>query len=137
MRTRTIVLAAACAFGFALPAAAQVDAPAAAAQRADPPRRSRDLITADEIAAHPARDAYDLVQRMHPEWLRGHASATNVYGRTDPVMVFVDGVQAGTVAELRGLKAEAVGEMRFVASEEAVARWGTGHSAGVIMVTSR
>jgi hypothetical protein len=138
MRIRTIVVAAACAFGLAAPAAAQGDASAPALQRtSDRQRHARDLITAEDIAAHPARDAYDLVQRLHADWLRGHASATNLAGRVDPVMVVLDGAQIGPVTELRRLKAEAVGEMRFVGSEEAVSRWGMGHSAGVILVTSR
>lgn len=112
-------------------------APAAAPAPARARRRDTNLITAEEVATQSARDAYDVVSRLRPRWLRGYAAANNHSGGTDQVVIFLDGTRMGAVQELRRITATTVGEMRYIPSEEAVARWGMGYSAGVIMVTTR
>ena len=141
MKLHATLMAACIAAAAAVPARAQTapppapadstarTAPAAPAPRV---RRTPDLITAAEIDGTTASDALDLVQRLRPQWLRARAASPG-----DEVVVYVNGGRLGSVSELRSMKAESIREMRFIRSEEAVARFGTGHSAGVILVTMR
>ena len=55
---------------------------------------------------------------------------------TRPV-VFVDGMELGTVFELRSIPARDVHEIRFLTSSEATYRYGDGYMAGVIQVTTK
>ena len=144
MKLHATFLAACIAAAAAVPARAQatpppapadsarVAAPAAPAAPAPRARRNPNLVTAAEIDGTTATDALNLVQRLRPQWLRGRAASPG-----DVVIVYVNGGRLGTARELRTMKAESIGEMRFIPSEEAVARYGTGHSAGVIMVSVR
>lgn len=144
MKLRATLLAACTAAAAAVPARAQTAPPpaptdtahaAAPATPAAPAVRVRhnpDLITAAEIDGTTASDALNLVQRLRPQWLRARAASPG-----DVVVVYVNGGRLGSAAELRNLKAETIGEMRYVRSEEAVARYGMGHSAGVILVSMR
>jgi hypothetical protein len=142
MKLRITLLAACIAAAAATPARAQTTpaAPPAAPTTppAERPRRDPDVITTAEIEAASVENAYDLVSRLRPRWLRGHAGTTNASGAAaDPVIVYVNGSRFGEARELRSMKAESVSEMRFVRSEDAIMRWGTGHSSGVILMTPR
>jgi hypothetical protein len=120
------------------PAPADSAAPAPAAPRPERTRRDPDLITEAEVQAASVNDAYDLVTRLRPRWLRGHAGTTEMNGApADPVIVYVNGTRLGVARELRAIRAESVREMRFIRSEDAVMRYGVGHSSGVILVTPR
>jgi hypothetical protein len=120
------------------PAPADSAAPAPAAPRPERTRRDPDLITTAEIQAASVNDALDLVMRLRPRWLRGHAGTTTMSGAAaDPVIVYVNGSRLGIARELRAIKAESISEMRFIRSEDAVMRYGVGHSSGVILVTPR
>jgi hypothetical protein len=139
MKLHATLLAACIAAAAAVPARAQTappPAPADSAARTAPAarpervRRNPDLITAAEIAGTDVTDGWDLVNRYRPRWLRGIGASTG-----DEVVVYVNGGRLGRARELRQLEPTTVAEMRFVRGEEAVARWGTGHSAGVILVT--
>jgi hypothetical protein len=100
-------------------------------------RRNPNLITADEIRGQTATDAYALVAKLRPQWLRGHASNVDLAGRIDPVRAFLDGSPRGEAMELRAVHVSHVVEIRFIPSEEAVMRWGEGFSSGAIMVTTQ
>jgi hypothetical protein len=150
MKLHATLLAACIAAALAVPARAQTPAPADSAIRAASPaeheqverarqaaaarvRRDPNLITAAEIEGTTASDAMILVQRHRPQWLRARPTGSVL----DAVIVYVNGGRVGSARELRNMKAESIGEMRFIRSEEAVARYGMGHSAGVILVTVR
>jgi hypothetical protein len=143
LRAAALIIAALLA--LASPAAAQTDTTAHAPPPATPTPRARrnpKLITAEEIAAHPARDAYELVRALRPTWLRpttaGPVGTQGMEAATmlEPV-VFRDGSRMGGLAELRNIPAESISELRFLDGREAMDRWGQGNSAGAILVTSR
>ncbi len=97
----------------------------------------RELITAEDIARTSANTAYEVVERLQPQWLisRGNTSLTDP-SATIP-SVFVSGVQVGDVEYLRGVLAGDVAEMRYYPPGEAGARFGMGHPRGVITVTMK
>ena len=105
-----------------------------------PVRRAsmRDPITAADIARINAASAYDAVVKLRANFLqhRGVNSFMQPVSSTRPV-VFVDGMEVGTLFELRSIPARDVSEIRFLTSSEATYRYGQGYLAGVIHVTTK
>jgi hypothetical protein len=101
-----------------------------------PPRRSSTLITREELLATDAPDAYQAVERLHPDWLRGRG-LTSLTGPPPKVLVYLDGQHLGDVGILSRLTLNGIREIRFHNASDATQRWGTGHSAGVIEVLTQ
>lgn len=98
----------------------------------------RDPITAADIARIGAGSAYDAVRRLRSNALaiRGVNSVAHPVRASSPV-VFVDGMEVGTVFELRSIPAIDVHEIRFLSASEATTRFGDGYMAGVIHVMTK
>ena len=101
-----------------------------------PPRRSSTLITREELLTTNAPDAYQAVERLHPDWLRGRG-LTSLTGAPPQVLVYLDGQRIGGVSMLTRFTLTGIKEIRFHNASDATQRWGTGHSAGVIEVISQ
>lgn len=101
-----------------------------------PARGSGNVITREELDRQPAGNAYDAVQRLRPQWLSRPTAATLQPGG-NPVMVYVDRRQFGTLESLRGLGTDQIEQIEFVSARDATTRYGTGHPSGVIEVTTR
>jgi outer membrane cobalamin receptor len=100
------------------------------------PRASREVITRAQIESMNATDAYDVVQRIRPEFLR-QRGASSIQGGAQLAVVYVDGVRRGGPTALRQLRASEVEEIRFVSGTDATTRYGTDHGGGAIEVKSR
>ncbi len=107
--------------------------------RAAAPPSTRDVLTAEEIAAAGVRNAYDAVSRLRPGWLI-HSGTTRA---PHSIRVIIDDTPymdpsgdavAGSSAALRGIQASEVLEIRFLSAEEATMRFGTGYTAGALLV---
>jgi hypothetical protein len=99
------------------------------------PKRS-DLITHEEIQATPdARDAYELVRRLRPNFLNVRATGSAAPGRTKPtdILVYVNGAERGPLETLRTIPSHAVLEIRKLSAADAVTQFGKDQN-GVIMV---
>ena len=98
----------------------------------------RDPITRSEIARIDAADAYEVVRTLRGSFLnsRGITSLRRADGGAWPA-VFVDGMYLGTLAELRGIPANTIDEVRFLNAGDAMLRYGAGYTAGIIQVTTR
>jgi hypothetical protein len=110
---------------------------------ASPARHDRTLITADEMSDLQASNLYDVVKRLHPEWLTLRNSATvggAVSGRTatneNDVQVFLDTQHAGSSDMLRQMAVTSATSLKFYSASEAQARFGNGNLNGVIQVVS-
>jgi len=99
------------------------------------PRQSRDVITREQIDQMPVSSAYEVVQRMRPEYLRDR-SANSALNRIYAV-VYVDGIRRGLPDALRSIPANDVQEIRFINAIDAQQRYGPDHTGGVIEVTVR
>jgi hypothetical protein len=85
-----------------------------------------DIITREEIAATNLVTAYEVVQYLHPQWLRGR-------GTGQPI-VYVNSTQRGNPGELRLIMAESIAEIVYFNGRDASLRFGSGHASGVIQV---
>jgi hypothetical protein len=115
-----------------------------------PRRRDPSLLTRYEIVAAGARNVFELVQAERPQWLRQRGQNTLRLGtvigpRGDefeamtqiPIVVYHDGIRLGDVTTLRNIPTQQIASVRFVGAREATQRWGSDHTAGVILLSSR
>jgi hypothetical protein len=76
-------------------------------------------------------DLFGAVNRLRPTWLRPQSRGTL------PVVI-VDGTpQPGGVDALRSMRASDVSELQYMNASDATTRYGTGYTAGAIVVTTR
>ena len=91
----------------------------------------RDRITADELEGVVEANAYDVISRLRPQWLRRR-------GRSLLPAVFRDNIRVGTDIEaLKSIRLENVLELRYLNASDATMRWGTGFTGGVIQIVTR
>lgn len=70
-------------------------------------RRSADQITYAEISTASAMNAYDLVDRLRPTWLR-------TQGRSGIIVVYLDGHRLGDLSSLRSLSTEGFRSLQWL-----------------------
>lgn len=109
---------------------------AACASGSGGPRRVRDYISPEEIAAVQAATAFEVVQQLRPEFLRTRGSVS-ASGSEAVAVVYIDGVRAGSLQELRRVPREALQDVRYINAADATTRYGTGHGGGAIMVATK
>ena len=110
------------------------------------------FLTQADIAKHPdIHTAFEAVQQLRPRFLRGKASPANDGGgggpaqpagshddpsggssQSDGILVVLDGVRVGGVAELKAIPADQVESIRFIKADEARDQYG--NQTGVIEV---
>lgn len=110
---------------------AQAETPAANVAKL--PKRS-DLISYEEIQATPdARDAYELVRRLRPNFLNVRATGSGGRTKTTDILVYINGAERGPLETLRTIPSHAVLEIRKLSAADAVTQFGKDQN-GVIMV---
>lgn len=96
--------------------------------------RSRSVITEDEIRARHDITAWDLIQSLHPGWLRMRGASS--LSRDSPIVVYVNGMRMGGVQTLREVQASSVVQVRYYDGAEAQTVFGMDHGSGAIVVTT-
>jgi outer membrane cobalamin receptor len=96
------------------------------------------IITEEEVEASRAPTAYDVIQKVHANFLsyRGETSF-NKNGSQPYPTVYVDGQQFGPLTSLRNISASQVATIQLYRSWEATTKFGTGNMGGVIAITTR
>ena len=95
------------------------------------PRRSSNLITAEELSALSVSSAYEAVRRLRPGWLQPR-------GRSGLPVVFRNNTRWGDdPRSLENIRINVIAEMRFLNASDATTRYGTGFTGGVILVVTR
>jgi hypothetical protein len=79
-------------------------------------RSSPDEISAEEIRASNASNAYELIRRLRPNWLRatGTGSISGGVARTQAVLVYLDGQRFGELRALETLSINGVRSMQWL-----------------------
>jgi hypothetical protein len=94
------------------------------------PAVDQNTLTADQLHQRSFYSAYEAVEALRPNWLSHHATFA-------AVQVYVDDNHMGGVEVLRTMHIPSVAMIRHIDGIQATARYGTGHEAGVILVTTR
>ena len=107
------------------------------------PRRDRSVITYDDMKDLQLSNMYDVVQRLHPEWLiqrnaagMGQRSSRSSGGNDTDVAVYFDMQRAGTTEMLKQMPITPANYLKYYSASEAQARFGNGNLNGVIQVVT-
>jgi hypothetical protein len=98
------------------------------------PGADRNLITKEQIANSRFQTAYDAVEALHSNWLQ--TRGTDSFQKPSEVKVYLDNTELGGTSTLREITTRTVSWIRFYDGLAAQGRWGVGHSAGVIFVST-
>ncbi|HEX6533181.1 MAG TPA: hypothetical protein VF041_01205 [Gemmatimonadaceae bacterium] len=94
------------------------------------PIRSAELRTIGD------RDAYTAIKLLRPQFLQYRGRTSFVLDSPTSPEVYIDGMYYGPMESLRSLPSKELAEIRLLSVGDAVIRYGTGHTAGVIDITS-
>lgn len=78
------------------------------------PRHASDQVTRTEIAETTADNAYELVQRLRPNWLRPPSTGSISGLRSQLVVVYLDGNRLGDLQSLRTLSTSGIQSMQWL-----------------------
>jgi hypothetical protein len=94
------------------------------------PSRQSYQLSEEEIRAAQLANAYDVIGRLRPHWLRtrGQPGAIRVYYNLSPV---------GGITALRQISTTGLTSIQFLNGPDALIRFGRGHEEGAILVSSR
>lgn len=95
---------------------------------------SPDTITQAELSGLEHLSAYEVVRRLHPNWLR--ARGQDSFRTKATPRVYLNGVSTGDVGSLRSVSARAITRIDYLDARAATLRFGTDHSAGAILVAT-
>lgn len=98
-------------------------------------RHNPDVISAEEIAATNVATAFEVVERLRPQFLRTRGPTSALLETR--ITVFQDNMNLGSIEMLRQIRAADVQEIRYLNASDATTRFGAGHPAGAIVVTSK
>ena len=110
---------------------------AASRNTAAPTRGSMNVIIMAEIANSGATDALQAVKLLRPAMLRGRNGSLGENPNGLDIVVYVDGMRAGGQNALASVSAITIREIRLLNAADATTRFGTGHSLGAILVSTK
>jgi hypothetical protein len=94
----------------------------------------RSVITEEQIISQHYQNLFDAVQALRSNWLQ--TRGTDSFVNPSQVWVYLDNMRYGGVQTLATLSPKGVISISHYNGVEATARWGIGHSAGVIAVST-
>jgi len=102
--------------------------------------RDNSVITSEEMSELHLTNLYEVVERLHPEWLAHHNAATlttppggNASGMTQ-VQIYLDNQRAGNPDVLKQIPISGARSVRYFDASEAEVRFGNGNLYGAIQV---
>jgi lysophospholipase L1-like esterase len=99
-----------------------------------PPRIDRTVLAREQMLKARYNNVYDAVAAMRPNWLRPRGPES--FTVPTVVWVYLDEQRLGDVETLRNIQTSQVSTVRFYDGPSATGRWGVGHNAGVIHVST-
>jgi hypothetical protein len=95
------------------------------------------IISQQEIIDSRASSAYDVIRKLHSNFLSYRGENSFVDKGASMPMVFMDDQVFGPVSVLKNIPASQISEIRLYRSWEAILKYGTGLPAGAISIKSR
>jgi len=108
---------------------------ASATGPAAPSSGNRDVLTEADLSGMDELSVYGAIRRLRPGWLRPRGQST--LNADEAIRVYLDGGFFGEVRALLDMPLQGVQEVRWLDARQATLRFGTGHTAGAILVTSK
>ncbi|MBW3630583.1 MAG: hypothetical protein KY464_14970 [Gemmatimonadetes bacterium] len=93
-----------------------------------------DLIVEEQIRSRGFTSAYDVVETLRGNWLR--TRGVDSFSTPSEIQVYVDNVRLGGIHMLRQIAPMTVTYIQWFNPIDASARWGLGHGAGAIYVST-
>jgi len=97
----------------------------------------RNVITAAEIEAANANTAYDVIVKLHANFLHSRGPNSILLKENKEPTVYLDQVEFGSINSLRSIPASNIAEIRFINGWDAMTKYGSDHVAGVIQIYTR
>jgi outer membrane cobalamin receptor len=97
----------------------------------------RNVITAAEIEAADANTAYDVIVKLHANYLSSRGPNSILLKENKEPTVYLDQVEFGSISSLRAIPASNIAEIRFFSGWDAMTKYGSDHVAGVIQIYTR
>lgn len=94
-------------------------------------------ITRTALAELPQLTAYEAIRRLRPAWLRYRGRSVLSSPEREGLRVYLDGAFYGDAEALSQVMVDTVQEIRFLDSRQATLRYGTGHTVGAIVISTR
>ena len=97
---------------------------------------SRGDITREELEGTSVDDVMEAISLLRPQWLRARPART--FNDPVPVVgVVIDGIPRGSRERLAEIPIGQVERISFMNAADATIRFGTGHTGGAILLTTR
>jgi len=90
------------------------------------------VLTQDDLVDHQYENVLEAVQTLRSNWLNDRGPDS--FAAPSHIWVYIDNTRVGDVQSLAAISTRYVSSIRKVNGIDATARWGIGHSAGVIAV---
>jgi hypothetical protein len=98
---------------------------------------SRYIITAEEIAATSANNAYEAIKLLRPNLLdRDVRRSVDMYSAAG-VVVYVQGAKYGDKESLKTISALEIAQIKYLPKSEATMRFGSDHAGGAFLIKLR
>ena len=117
-------------------AAAMACAPAATTNTTGV-KRQANIITQPEIQASFESNAYDVITKLRPMFLKTRGRTSIREGDPEYASVFVDDQYFGDLSSLKSIAAPQIQEIRYYPGTEVATKFGMQYGAGVIAIKTR
>lgn len=91
-------------------------------------------LTRSELAATNAGNLYDAIAKLRPQWLSSRGATSVTDASPTGVDVYMNGTFLGKADYLRDVRLQDVSSVTYWDAGQASARFGMGHSRGVIEI---
>lgn len=98
------------------------------------PHVDRTVLSRELMLSHHFTTVYDAVAALRSQWLQPRGPESFLLPTV--VWVYLDEGRLGTIETLRNIQPGLVATVRFYDGPSATGRWGVGHNAGVIHVST-
>ena len=95
------------------------------------------VITRDEIDSSSASNVYDLIARLHSEFLKDRGKVSIRANTHERAVVFLNDQEYGIPETMRNIPTSRIAEIRYFSPTDAAARYGSQYGGGVILLISR
>jgi hypothetical protein len=99
-------------------------------------KKSRDLITREEIENSPQKDQdiYSVIRSLRPHFLAPARGVRTLGNSTSRMSLYVDGVRETDAAVLKNIMASAVAEVRYLDPTQSESEYGPEANGGAVIV---